>query len=776
MTLSEKLRLLADRIDSTDAFETNNGSSELALAFWEVWDSVPRKWKKVVRDTRGNRLNSALGRIRKAEDLKHEAKQIVWGWGENPDQFLTLVSQSENNVGDAPLDRIVYITRAMDVKVTVDSIRWRILMIIFFHILKNFEHEEAGIGEILLGLKLVSPCYRETCDQNFKTWKAAGSKYCQLASSLSTAGYGTVIYLPGLGRSFWEKSYIPRSDESVITHYLLKGVSALSLEPWNSRTSHDVVHSIVQNVVNKVTSTAGSVIINWSPRAKSLRKGQTRPRAIRASAAEKRKQAGQVRNQRPCFRSDDLLTLTLLTGRAQTLNEIQASNGNQNQRSGTSAIAPERQQPDVLPQQEELPANVSSHTRYPTAFQPPVGGNSAQYNQRSAAEGRDGMDQDETAMECGPGNEHASIRGSIDEGHGHATHNSNGRHGQNQERTHGTATNSAASGNQSETANGRNLDQSCDSPLQGGDTLRGSVNERPTLIFPGNMPRLPAIASFAAFAIPRGDNQQNAGFTAGESSSNWGMSTRSLPAPTPGALTTVWSPTNHGHFGVQEQLSLFSGPTQYNTTTANPHTTLNETSIISPPAAPSYNATSAHMHRHSGGEFCGVLTQTGPGASTPSWPTGNPTWNVMQTNVPLIGMEYIQLQQDSVEATRAPKYPNSRKRPRLFARNTGNNAAQSFSSDEPPTHGDERAGHHAENISTMEQANSTIGDVDILSYFNDFDVDFDSLQDLHNQPNFDCNIDFDQLQDLQNQLGLNYDINFNNLQDLQNPIDLDATT
>ncbi|KAI1932497.1 hypothetical protein LOZ66_006857 [Ophidiomyces ophidiicola] len=133
---------------------------------------------------------------------------------------------------------------------------------------------------------------------------------------------------------------------------------------------------------------------------------------------------------------------------------------------------------------------------------------------------------------------------------------------------------------------GRRHPTNHDDPPLGGQDACDSINERsngPTSIPPGNGPQLPPIASFATFGTPRGGNQNvvpgmldntrsSSRFCGGSATSHlaarphsnsWPMATQcSLPASTPGVLTSTWAtvnpPPNDGAFSALGQVNISS--------------------------------------------------------------------------------------------------------------------------------------------------------------------------------------------------------------------------
>ncbi|OJD28527.1 hypothetical protein ACJ73_00054 [Blastomyces percursus] len=253
--LSQALRKVADMIDrsvekyggSDDGLDSRVlDDDELVVAFSELWTVVPSSWKQVVR-SRGSRINSTLQRQRKQEsektDIDDDTRKAIWEWGPAPEKLFNIKAEDSTLTPIAPLDNIIRTAHKLKGAMGIVEVQWRVLMLLIFLLLQQLELEQTeDFVEALLRLRLISS---DICVQHLPSWRSAGYKYYHLAKSLG--GFGTLIFLPQVGRYQYEGNYIPETTGGKCAILTLKRCRVQASEEWNCWTGHGVIDAVVKH-------------------------------------------------------------------------------------------------------------------------------------------------------------------------------------------------------------------------------------------------------------------------------------------------------------------------------------------------------------------------------------------------------------------------------------------------------------------------------------------------------------------------------------------------
>ncbi|KAK2732630.1 hypothetical protein FQN57_002591 [Myotisia sp. PD_48] len=272
---SNALRRVADEIDSFTARAENaqgikelSKDSELLVGFWRVWKEVPIDWKEKVSG-RGGKLNSSLMKKKiEIPDLQTHMVDTIWGWGMNPSDDYTLTSIGDGqHKPSAPLDYIVCGDVEIQEQHVLLELRWRITNVFTFCVLDQFDDfEPTKLAPILLEKGYISAPYVEKFVKNAIKWQSIGRKYYCLAESLG--GFGSLIFLPLMGRSLWETQYTPSSKASPLTTYLLKDVVAKAMKKHKGWTAHDIVNRILKCWAKKFSNSITFILDSSECRTK----------------------------------------------------------------------------------------------------------------------------------------------------------------------------------------------------------------------------------------------------------------------------------------------------------------------------------------------------------------------------------------------------------------------------------------------------------------------------------------------------------------------------
>lgn len=159
----------------------------------QFWGIVPAEWKKHI----SNRPNRAYNSISKSKafNVDIDTQKIIWNWDDNPECYISWSVSSQS--GPAPLDFILNLAGEIDQSLLINNIRWRILSIIIAWIDDIFG---SGVDALSLLEKagIVSqPVAARTAPKWIKI-ASGGRRYDSIAHEL---GYGSLVYLPAVGRS-----------------------------------------------------------------------------------------------------------------------------------------------------------------------------------------------------------------------------------------------------------------------------------------------------------------------------------------------------------------------------------------------------------------------------------------------------------------------------------------------------------------------------------------------------------------------------------------------
>jgi hypothetical protein len=141
-------------------------------------------------------------------ELKEEWRTIIWGWASDPNSMFNLALDPATDIenAEAPcsstLSRIIQLLRRMDAELVVNTIRWRLLLMLVVEIIdRGFpgNRDKDDLAEQFRYLGIISDNVVDYFKENLENWLRGGRRYLALGSSLG--GNGSVIYLPEFGRT-----------------------------------------------------------------------------------------------------------------------------------------------------------------------------------------------------------------------------------------------------------------------------------------------------------------------------------------------------------------------------------------------------------------------------------------------------------------------------------------------------------------------------------------------------------------------------------------------
>jgi hypothetical protein len=160
---------------------------------------VPATWKK----TGQNRLFSQVTKNKEYPKIQESHRKVIWGWKETHENFCSRPARDTVNLNDGSvLDGLIGAIEKDNTDLILYSVHWRIslflMTLIKNHVCKDTNDAEE-IAMCFLSNGLVSTGKFNYLKDNVLNWVKGGTKYEDLSRRLG--GYGTLIYLPEIGRT-----------------------------------------------------------------------------------------------------------------------------------------------------------------------------------------------------------------------------------------------------------------------------------------------------------------------------------------------------------------------------------------------------------------------------------------------------------------------------------------------------------------------------------------------------------------------------------------------
>ncbi|RAO71508.1 uncharacterized protein BHQ10_007520 [Talaromyces amestolkiae] len=249
----QSLRALASKIEDLGEGADRIISNDKVLAsdFQKLLKVVPAEWKK----SGENRLFSQLQKTAKDISINERHREVIWSWKETHEDFCARQARTTVDPHNTlPLDGLIDGIESDDTELILSSVHWR-LSLLAITVVKDVvcqgTTDDTEITKCFQSNGLVSTGKLSYLNKNMRRWLEAGGKYRDL--SLKLGGYGSLIYLPDIGRTNYEKYYNPTQQSAFAVIGVLAGsIPRAAAQTFNGIDAHNVVDAIVQSTIDRL--------------------------------------------------------------------------------------------------------------------------------------------------------------------------------------------------------------------------------------------------------------------------------------------------------------------------------------------------------------------------------------------------------------------------------------------------------------------------------------------------------------------------------------------
>ncbi|KUL81829.1 hypothetical protein ZTR_09041 [Talaromyces verruculosus] len=249
----QSLRALASKIENLGegADRIISNDEGLASDFQELLKVVPAKWKK----SGENRLFSQLQKNAKDISINERHREVIWSWKNTHEDFCSRQARTTVDPHNTPaLDGLIDGIESDDTDLILSSVHWRISLLVITLVKDVICKDFTDYTEITTCFQsngLVSTEKLNYLKKNMRRWVEAGAKYRDL--SVKLGGYGSLIYLPDIGRTNYEKYYNPTQDSAFAVIGVLAGsIPPAAAQSFDGINAHNVVDAIIQSTIDRL--------------------------------------------------------------------------------------------------------------------------------------------------------------------------------------------------------------------------------------------------------------------------------------------------------------------------------------------------------------------------------------------------------------------------------------------------------------------------------------------------------------------------------------------
>lgn len=264
---------------------------------------------------RENRLFSQVKKNKNHNDIRECHRKVIWSWKEKHETFCLRRDRRQdrntvNSSDTSALDGLIRGIESDETDLVLSSVHWRISLLLITLVKSRVCKDTTDPKEIATCFQsngLVSTGKFNYFKNNVSHWAEAGEKYKDL--SLKLGGYGSLIYLPDIGRTkyvyllyegekmlilyrSYEAYYFPsRESGYAVVGALTPSIAPAAAQKFDGFNAHNVVDAIVQSTIDRIKDLRLTIIparYADTQQSKRTSRAEKNPLGNQASQARKR--------------------------------------------------------------------------------------------------------------------------------------------------------------------------------------------------------------------------------------------------------------------------------------------------------------------------------------------------------------------------------------------------------------------------------------------------------------------------------------------------------